>query len=108
MDTSEFLYLIRPTRPEMLTGVMTEAEETAIAAHFAYLKGLADNGIVRLAGRTQETGERAFGIIVFTATSQAAARKLVDEDPAVIGQVMTAELFPFRVAVESWLQGVTP
>ncbi len=101
MDTSEYLYVIRPTRPEMLTGGMTEAEETTIAAHFAYLKSLADKRIVRLAGRTQETGERAFGIIVFTAASPVEAQGLVDEDPAVIRGVMTAELFPFRVAVES-------
>ena len=101
MDRSDFLYVIRPTRPEMLSGGMTEVEETAIAAHFGYLKSLADKGTVRLAGRTQETGERTFGIIVFKATSQAEAQRLVDEDPAVMRGVMTAELFPFRVAVES-------
>lgn len=101
MDTSDFLYLIRPTRPEMLSDGMTEAEESAVAAHFTYLKTLADKGIVRLAGRTQETGERAFGIIVFKAASPAAAQRLVDEDPAVMRTVMSAELFPFRVAVES-------
>ena len=99
METAEFIYVIRPTRPAMLTDRMTAAEADAVAAHLAYLKGLATQGVVRLAGRTQETGARTFGIIVFKAATLEAAQRLVDDDPAVARGVMTAELFPFRVAV---------
>ncbi len=99
METAEFIYVIRPTRPAMLTDGMTKAEEESVAAHFAYLQKLASEGVVRLAGRTQETGARTFGIIVFTAATLEAAQQLVDDDPAVARGVMMAELFPFRVAV---------
>lgn len=100
MENSDFLYLIRPTRPEMLTERMTEAEADAVAAHFEYLQGLADGGVVRLAGRTLETGARTFGLVVFTAASETEARRLVDQDPAVRERVMTAELFPFKIAID--------
>ena len=99
MDKSEFLYLVRPTRPAMLTDGMTAAEESTLAAHFAYLRQLADQGIVRLAGRTQETGAQTFGIVVLRADTVDDAQRLVDADPAVAHRVMTAELFPFRIAI---------
>lgn len=100
MDRPEYLYLIRPTRPEMLSGGMTEAERDTVAAHFEYLKGLADRGVVRIAGRTLGSGDRAFGIVVFRAASEAEARRLVDDDPAVRARVMSAELFSFKIAID--------
>ena len=45
-----------------------------------------------------------FGITVFQATSEEAARDIMNNDPAVIAGVMRAELFPFRIA----LVGKTP
>ena len=100
MTQTEFLYLVRPVRPAMLVDGMTSAEETAVEAHLNYLKSLAETGTVRLAGRTLED-DQAFGIVVFSASSQDEAQRLVDEDPAVAQNVMMAELFSFRIAVES-------
>ncbi len=51
-----------------------------------------------LAGRTQNTDDRAFGIVVFRAEDGPGARRIMDEDPAVLRGVMSAELFPYRVA----------
>ena len=34
MDNSDYLYVVRPTRPEMLSDGMTEVEKNAVAAHF--------------------------------------------------------------------------
>ena len=34
----QFLYLIRPTRTDMLRTGLTEAESAAMSAHFAYLQ----------------------------------------------------------------------
>ena len=56
--------------------------------------------VVRLAGRTLETGAQTFGLVVFTAASEAKAQKLVDDDPGVREGVMTVELFPFRIAID--------
>ncbi|HJM50719.1 MAG TPA: YciI family protein [Alphaproteobacteria bacterium] len=100
MDESHYIYVVRPTRPEMLSDGMTDLEQDTVAAHFDYLKVLADKGVVRMAGRTLEFGKQAFGIVVFMAASEAEAQRLVDDDPAVREGVMTAELSLFRIAID--------
>jgi uncharacterized protein len=98
-DVAEYVYKIQPTRPEMLTHGPTADEATLVAQHFAYLQGLAAQGVVVLAGRTLNTDERAFGIVIFRAASEEAARDVMNNDPAVKNGVMRAELYPYRIAV---------
>lgn len=97
----EYLYTIRPARLEMLTESSTPEEDTILAQHFAYLKELAEAGVVILAGRTQTTHESTFGIVIFRAESEAAAQQVMNNDPAVKKGVMRSELYPYRVAVMS-------
>lgn len=96
---AEFLYRIKPTRPQMLVDGGTEAEQAAVAAHFAYLQGLHGKGIVRLAGRTDTADESAFGIVLFTADNETEAAATMNADPAIARGVMGAALFPFRTAL---------
>jgi uncharacterized protein YciI len=98
-EVSEYLYKIQPTRLEMLTQGPTPEEAALVAQHLAYLQKLAEQGIVVLAGRTQQADERAFGIVIFKAASKEAARAVMDNDPAVKNGVMRAELYPYRIAV---------
>jgi uncharacterized protein YciI len=95
----EYLYRIRQSRPEMLSAGPTEEEAAVIDAHAAYLRELADRGVVRLAGRTLTTGPETFGIVILAAGSAEDARRIMDADPAVKRGVMRAELFPFRTAI---------
>lgn len=97
----EFLYRIQPTRPGMLTEGPTERESTILDEHFEYLKKLVAQGTVFTAGRTQDAGERTFGIVIFAADSKAEAAGLMRNDPAVSSGVMRAELFPYRTALWS-------
>jgi uncharacterized protein YciI len=102
MSTSkQFLYVIRPTRPAMLVEGPDARETAVVDAHFAYLRRLVAEGVVLMAGRTVETGERTFGLVVLQAGSEDAARALMRADPAVAGGVMQAELYPYRVALWS-------
>lgn len=96
---SEFLYKIQPTRVAMLSEGATPEEERIVEAHYNYLRALADQGIVILAGRTLNTDESSFGIIIFRAESKEAAQSIVADDPAVKGGVMRAELYPYRIAL---------
>ncbi len=98
-DELQFLYTIQPNRPEMLTQGSTSDEERIISEHFDYLKGLNEQEILILAGRTQNTDPSSFGIVIFRAPSEAAAQQVVDNDPAVSQGVMRAELYPYRVAL---------
>jgi uncharacterized protein len=71
----------------------------AAAQHFDYLKNLAEHGVVVLVGRTLNTDPSSFGIIILRADTEAAARGMMDNDPAVRQGVMRAELFPYRIAL---------
>src|SRR5438309_2145082 len=97
----QFLYRIQPTRPAMLTEGPTGRESEIIGQHFAYLQGLLDAGTLLMAGRTLNSDERAFGIAVFVAPSEAIAEEVMHNDPAVRLGVMRVELFPYRVALWS-------
>jgi uncharacterized protein YciI len=95
----QFLYMIRPARPAMLTEGPTAAERAAISEHFAYLQALQASGALVLAGRTQNTDESSFGIVIFYADSEAAAGQIMRSDPAVLAGVMVATLYPYRIAL---------
>jgi ribosomal protein S18 acetylase RimI-like enzyme/uncharacterized protein YciI len=97
----QFLYRIQPARSEMLTSGPTAFEASAIADHFSYLERLTGEGVVLLAGRTSNSDERTFGIVVFAAVSDDEAGEVVRMDPAVARGVMIAQLFPFSVALLS-------
>ena len=100
-DILEFVYQLRPVRAGMLAEGPTEAEGRILAAHFAYLQELTGRGVVLLAGRTLTAGPETFGIVVFRTSGEAEARSLMAGDPAVRDGIMTAELFPFRVALRA-------
>ena len=83
----------------MLTEGSTPEEVELISQHFARLKLLMEQGVVILAGRTLNTDPSSFGIVIFNAESEEAARAIMEGDPAVRGGVMRAELFPYGVAL---------
>jgi uncharacterized protein YciI len=85
----------------MLTDGPTPREAEIISQNFNYLKELAVQDVVVLAGRTLNTDERCFGIVIFRANSEGAAREVMNNDPAVKQGVMRAELYPYRIAVMS-------
>ncbi|HYF65223.1 MAG TPA: YciI family protein [Herpetosiphonaceae bacterium] len=95
----QFLYMIRPARLAMLTEGPTAAEQAAVGEHFAYLQTLQASGTLVLAGRTLNTDESSFGIAIFYAESEAAAERIMRDDPAVRAGVMLATLYPYRIAL---------
>ena len=52
-----------------------------------------------LAGRTQNTDESSFGIVILDVDSEDAARAIQEADPAITSGIMRSELFPYRVAL---------
>ena len=95
----QFIYTLKPVRPDMLSGGLTEAEDAVIGAHFAYLSDLTEKGVVKLAGRTLTTDENSLGVMIFEAEDEKAARAIMENDPAVKGNVLRAEFFPFNIAL---------
>jgi len=101
MDEQTYLYKIQPIRTAMLSTGPTPDEEAIIEEHISYLEKLAEYGVIHLAGRTLTTDERSFGIVIFEAPSDEDAWDLIKLDPAIKSGMMTAELFPFRIAVKA-------
>ena len=99
-ETRQYLYQIRPTRIEMLSDGPTKEEAEIVSAHFNYLEALHEQGILILAGRTLNTDETSFGIVIFNAETIEVAQEIMKNDPAVIQGVMRAELYPYRIALQ--------
>jgi uncharacterized protein YciI len=98
-EKKEYMYRVQPMRPAMLTKGPTPAEKSIISEHFSRLAELTGKGVVEFAGRTTNTDKTSFGIIIFRAESEAAAREIMNNDPAVKQGVMKATLFPFHTAL---------
>jgi uncharacterized protein YciI len=78
----------------------TAEDKAAVDRHLANFKAATHSGQLILAGRTRESGDKTFGIAIFEAADEAAARKFMEADPAVAAGVMTAELHPFAVVLQ--------
>jgi uncharacterized protein YciI len=96
---SEWLYYLKPARLGMVTEGATPEEAEIVGQHFAYLKDLTEKGVMILMGRTQNNDESTFGVAIFEAEDEAAALKIMENDPAVKNGVMTATLYPYKVAL---------
>jgi uncharacterized protein YciI len=83
----------------MVTEGAAPKERETVSRHFAYLKDLTEKGVMILMGRTQNNDKSTFGIAVFEAEDESAARKIMENDPAVLGGVMTATLYPYKIAL---------
>ena len=95
----QFIYVLKLIPRLLDQQNWTPREEAIVETHFQYLKGLTEAGTMILVGRTQQMDEETFGIAIFEAPSEEVARQIMENDPAVQGGIMTAKLFPFRVAL---------
>lgn len=97
--TKQFIYVLRLVPRLHSESAWTKEDEMAISRHLARFKHAIDTGELILAGRTMEPGDKTFGIAIFEAADEKAARSFMESDPAVVAGLMTAELHPFAVAL---------
>jgi uncharacterized protein YciI len=91
----EYLYLTHPLRDGFFEQPTLE-EDHIMEEHFQYLKQATEAGIVLLAGPCLDN---TFGITVFLAGNDEAARAFMFNDPSVKKNVMMAELHPMRISL---------
>jgi uncharacterized protein len=96
----QFIYVLRLVPRLYSDSAWTKEDNAVIERHFVRFQQAAKSGRLILAGRTSEPGDKTFGIAIFEAADGEAAKKFMQEDPAVAGGLMTAELHPFAVALE--------
>jgi uncharacterized protein len=94
---NRYIYVVRPGRPDLLTAGPTADEAKIISEHFAYIEALYKKGQIEYVGRTLATGEKAMGLVVFSAKDDDEADRVMKGDPAVKNAVMTATCAPFKV-----------
>lgn len=99
MSLQTYIYVLR--LPERLYDPehWTEEEKNIVSRHFSYLKKNVENGVVILAGRTEQTDETGFGIVIFLARNETDAERFMNNDPAVASEIMTGELSSYRLAL---------
>jgi uncharacterized protein YciI len=90
-----WLYVLTPPR-QTFRDDMTEEESEIMSRHFRYLQGLLEEGRLVLAGPALRP---LFGISIFEADDEPAARAVMEADPAVASGLQAAELHPFRVSL---------
>ena len=95
----QFIYVLRLVPRLYSDTAWTKEDEMVLSRHFARFQHAIETRELILAGRTPEPGDKTFGIAVFEAKDEEAARKFMESDPAVVAGLMTAELHPFAVAL---------
>lgn len=95
----QYVYVLHLTPRMQDTSSWTEAENKIIAQHFARLAKATEGGQVILAGRTTESLDKTFGLVIFEAEDDEAAKLFMESDPAVVGHIMAATLHPYSVAL---------
>jgi len=93
---AEWIYLLHAPRDDFAE-TMTDEESAVWRVHFARLKRLLAEGTLVLAGPT--LGHINTGIVVFEAPDESAARRIMNEDPVIVGGFAAGELRPFRVSL---------
>ena len=93
---AEWIYFIHAPR-EDFAETMTAEEEAVWAEHFARFKRLLREGVIVLVGPT--LGRLNTGIAILEAPDEAAARRIMEEDPVIAGGYARGELRPFRISL---------
>lgn len=96
----QYVYILK-VRPHLHDEAKwSKQDQAATGQHFERLKKATAAGQVILAGRSTESLDKTFGLVVFEAENEAAARAFMEADPAVAAGVMTATLHPYSVALQ--------
>jgi uncharacterized protein YciI len=96
----QFIYVLKLVPRLYADSAWTKEGNAVLERHFARFQDATKSRRLILAGRTSEPGDKTFGIAIFEAPDEDAARKFMQEDPSVAGGLMTAQLHPFAVALQ--------
>lgn len=95
----QFLYQLRLMPALLHEETWTELEYQIVNDHFHMLQELMNEEKVILAGRTLNMDKSGFGMVILEVDSEEEAKEIMASDPAVKNKMMTATLFPYRVAL---------
>lgn len=100
LQAKTFVYVLRLIPRLHEDSAWTEKDVAIVQRHAARLTAETNARRVILAGRTTEPGDRTFGLVIFEAADETAARAYMQADPAVAEGVMTATLHPYLIGFQ--------
>lgn len=95
METKEFLYQIKPIRSDFMEN-QSQEDKNVLEAHFFYLQNLLQEDKLVLAGPCLDA---SFGVVILHNVDQEEANSIMVNDPVIVHEIMTGELFPFRISL---------
>ncbi|WP_335872388.1 YciI family protein [Bacillus sp. 2205SS5-2] len=98
-EKQQFVYVLKLIPRLLKEDQWKESDQEIVEEHFHTLKKMQQDGQLILAGRTLQMDETTFGLVIFEANSMTDAKMMMKNDPAVKKGIMTAEIFPYRVAL---------
>lgn len=96
----QFVYVLHLAPQFQQEAAWTDTENAIVNRHFERLAQAAKSGQLILAGRTRESLSATFGLVIFEADDEAAARSFMQSDPAVEAGLMTATLHPYAIGLQ--------
>ena len=96
-DEKQFALLMKATGPQFFQKVAEPEGQRLVAEHLQRLQALTKQGVIIFSGHSLNHDDTGFGIIVVRAASEAAARKVIDEDQLVKAGLVRGTVFPFQV-----------
>lgn len=94
----QYIYTVQVSRLGMLTSP-TEEESEITGQHLAYMSQLFDDSIAIFGGALGVRDSRHFGLVIFQAEDDEAAKAILHNDPAVKSRIMRGRWFPFRMSL---------
>ena len=95
----EFLYRLKLIDRLIPKENWTKEDEEIVSKHFQNLMLLKESNQLLLAGKTAGQDEFTIGLVIFRAESFAEAQKIMDNDPAIKGGIMTGFLQEYNTAI---------
>ncbi len=99
IEKKQFIYVLKLIPSLLFPENWTDKEEKIVDSHFSRLLELRNDGRLILAGKTSGLDDKTFGIVILEVDSDDEALTIMGNDPCVKEGIMTAELFPYHVAV---------
>jgi uncharacterized protein YciI len=92
----EFVCVLTPAFDSRFMAEASAEQRAIVERHGEYLLGLAERGVLVLAGRCWDG---PVGIVIVTAGDEAAASAMFAEDPSLVAGLQTAAIYPFNVFI---------
>ena len=97
----QFMYVLQLQEHYRNQANWTDETNKIIGEHFNYLKTLHERGVMKLVGKTnyEIDNDENRGYAIFEAESDEQANEIMNNDPCIVKEVMTAKLHPFNIAL---------